>query len=213
MAEDDLLVGHTALLQHLLRLGAERAAGAGDDADRGRCLSIRIDVAQHGIGIGDLEGVALDLRLDKLLLYHPVLDQHRVAPRALAEAKVRLVDQHAHPLGELTVAIGNKPDIVGFLVLLPRIHDEGIIDRETDDVIHTVGLEYVGQFVKARQVGGGTGRGEGAGQREHHHGLALEQLIRADIAPLTAFTGLENNARYLLSFFALQHESTPSVSS
>ena len=45
--------------------------------------------------------IVVDARLDEHRANHPVIDHRRVAPAAFAEADVVLVDQHAHPPGEL----------------------------------------------------------------------------------------------------------------
>ena len=49
--------------------------------------------------------------------------------------------QHAHAVGEVAVAIGDEGDVVGFLVVLPGIHDEGVIDGNAENVIHAQLLE------------------------------------------------------------------------
>jgi hypothetical protein len=48
------------------------------------------------------------LRLEEHLLYLLVAHEHRVAPRALAEVEVALVDEQAHRLGEGAVAVGQQ---------------------------------------------------------------------------------------------------------
>jgi hypothetical protein len=91
VGEDD-----TVRLQHGLGAGAERAARLGEHHDRLARRGVRVDEAQHGVGIRHFERIALLVRLDEDLVDDAVLDQHRIAPGALAEAEVALVDQQAH---------------------------------------------------------------------------------------------------------------------
>ncbi len=128
MAERDLVVTDAELSQQGLGLGAELAADAGQDGNLVRLLGVRVNEIQQGVGIGHLERVAGLVRLDELLHDHAILDQHRVAPGALAEAEVALVDQQAHAFGEGAVAVWNQGDVVGLLLGAPLGHDEGVVD-------------------------------------------------------------------------------------
>ena len=65
-----------------------------------------------------------------------------------------LIDEHAHLLGELAVAIGQEQDVAALLRARPFIHDERIVHRDTDDAVDAVGEKRRRQFVVARHVGG-----------------------------------------------------------
>jgi hypothetical protein len=191
--EHQLLVGDVAVLQQALGLDAVGAAFAGEHHHFQRLFGVGRDVAQHGVGIGDLEGIARLVRLDEHLHHLAVLHQHGVAPGALAETEVVLVHQHAHAFGELAVAVRDEHDFIGLLFGLPGIHDEGVVDRDAGDGVDTVLAEHRCQFVVARHVGGGAGGSEGAGQGEQHHGLALEDVVAGDVDPFMAAAGTEHD--------------------
>ena len=58
-----------------------------------------------------------------------VVDDRGIAPRALAEAQMPFVDQHAEATREVTVAVGQQLDVFQTLMLAPLIHDKGVVDR------------------------------------------------------------------------------------
>ncbi|MNX99780.1 hypothetical protein D3C86_1322470 [compost metagenome] len=182
-----------------------RAADLREHHDLVGALRVRGDVVQHRVGVRDLERVARLFRLDKHLGHHAVLDQHRIAPAALAKAQVGLVHQHAHAVGEFTVAVGNHGDVLGLLVLRPLVHHEGIVHGHAQDGVHALLGEHRRQFVVARQVGGRAGRRESAGQREDHDGLAVEQFGRGHVLPFIVLTHTEGDLGNALAFAGLQH--------
>src|SRR5207249_9553285 len=86
VVEPHLAVLVAEVLQQLLRLGAVTAAFAREDRHLVGLLRPGIDVPKHGVGVGDFEGIPGLLRLYEHLLDDAVLHQHRIAPRAPAEA-------------------------------------------------------------------------------------------------------------------------------
>ena len=182
-----------------------RAALARENGHELGLAGVGVDVGEHGVGIGDLEGVALDLGLDEHLLDDPVAYQHRVAPRTLAEAQVFLVDQHAHAVAEGAVAVGDDGDVLRLLIRLPGVHDEGVVDRDAEDAVDAVVPEHPGQLVVARQMRRRTGWREGARQREDDDRLSREQLPGGDVHPLAALLDPEGDVWNPLSFTVLQH--------
>src|SRR4029079_2554316 len=126
------------LLEERFRLGAEAAAVARQDGDLVRLLRLGIDVVEHGVRVRHLERVTSLLWLDEHLLDHAVLNQHRIAPRALAEAEVGLVDEHAHLLGELAIAVGQQRHVAALLGARPLVHDESVVHGYADNAVHAV---------------------------------------------------------------------------
>jgi hypothetical protein len=199
-------VGQARLAQDPLGPGAVHAARLGEEQDVR--LRRAAHVLQHGVGVGDVEGVAGALLLDEHLLDDPVVDQHRVAPGAGAEAQLVLVHQHPHPLRELAVAVGHEGDAVGVLVRLPGVHHEGVVHRHAEDVVHPGRRELVGQHVVAGQVRAGAGGGEGAGEGEDHHLLVREQVLGRHRAPVALrVADAEVDVGDALTFTVLFHGS------
>ena len=97
------------------------------------------------------------------------------------------------PGAEITVAVGQEGQVVGVLLALPLVHDEGVVDRNADDVIDAVLPEFGRQLVVARHVRGRAGRGEGAGQREDDNGFTFEDVIAGTVYPVVIATGAESN--------------------
>src|SRR3546814_13442182 len=78
---------------------------------------------------------------------------------------------------------GNELDVVQALLLAPGIHHEGVVHRETVDLVDAFGLELRIELVEIRELVGRAGRREGAGQREQHHALALEVVVGGLVLP------------------------------
>src|SRR5439155_20520834 len=115
--------------------------------------------------------------LDGEVLHASVLHDHRIALRAGAHAEAARVEPEADRLGELAVAVGEHAHLARRVVgLSPRAHDEGVVDREADDLVDALGPDRAGLLEEAGQVLQGTGGREGAGHRKQHHALALEHL-------------------------------------
>src|SRR5665811_2267770 len=117
-------------------------------------------------------------RLEIEQLEHAVIHQHRVALGADAEAVAGGVELHADRLGEFGVAVGEEGGFVALVgVALPRVHDEGVVDRDDGDGVDALVLDGVGVEENARQMHLVTGAGVGAGHREQRHLLALENIV------------------------------------
>src|SRR3546814_17479535 len=108
-----------------------------------------------------------------------VVDEHRIARAARAEAETRSVHLQPDGLRELAVAVGEHRHLAFSLVgLAPRAHDEGVVDRGARDLVDALGPERVGLVQIARQVLGRAGRREGAGQPKQPDLAALEEILR-----------------------------------
>jgi hypothetical protein len=112
-------------------------------------------VFQYVIRCRDAE---LARRLDVQLLDHAVLGVQREALGAQAHAEGRGVQLQAERLGEGAVAVGQHVQAFGhLLVLRPRAHHEGVVDRQAGDVDAALGelghvLHVTGRCL-AEQVG------------------------------------------------------------
>ena len=71
-----------------------------------------------------------------------------------------LVDQHAHPAGEMARAVGQQLDLFQPEVLAPLVHHEGVVDRQAVDLVHAGGLEHVVEPLIVRALLVAAGRGE-----------------------------------------------------
>ncbi len=168
-----------------------------------RGLRVGGEVLQHGVGVGHLERVAFLVGFDEHLLDHTVAHEHRVAPRAVAEVQVALVDEHAHLAGELGVAVRQHRQVVAVLVARPLLHDERVVDGQAHDVVDAVLAEHRRQLVVAGQVGGRAGGREGAGQREDDDVAALEQLAAVDGGPVVVAAHAERDVGDPVAFLAV----------
>ena len=119
---------------------------------------------------------------------------------ALAETEFFLVDQHSHACAEVTVSVRKEGQVVGVLFTLPLVHDESVVDRDTNDLVHTVLLEHRRKLVVTRYVSGRASRGKCARQREYDDGLVLEDFVRVDVDPLVLAAGSENDLGHCLAF-------------
>ena len=85
---------------------------------------------QQMLGRGDLELAAL---FDVQLLDHAVLDQHRIALRALAQAEARTVQHQTQGAGQLAVAVGKHDDAVDSTTQAVRyLRERGFLNRQED---------------------------------------------------------------------------------
>src|SRR3546814_17553462 len=81
-----------------------------------------------------------------------VVDEHRIALAARAEAETRSVHLQPDGLRELAVAVGEHRHLAFSLVgLAPRAHDEGVVDRGARARVDALGPERVGLVQFARQ--------------------------------------------------------------
>src|SRR6202008_2462349 len=69
---------------------------------------------------------------------------------------------------------------LALLILAPRTHDEGVVDRDAPHLVHALGLELVDVLHVARHVLGRAGGRERAGQTEEHDLLSLGQLAHLE---------------------------------
>lgn len=69
-----------------------------------------------------------------------------------------------------------KDLVVDLEVLLPRPHDEGVVNGDTGDGVDSLGLELGGILHEPRKVLLGAGRGERAGYSEEDGLLALGEV-------------------------------------
>mmetsp|Transcript_27571 Transcript_27571/g.81047 ORF Transcript_27571/g.81047 Transcript_27571/m.81047 type:complete len:208 (-) Transcript_27571:88-711(-) len=135
-----------------------------------------LEVLQHGLRIGHLEGVRARVLGDGAALDEDLLDLHvvnhaRVAPRALAEAALRVPHAgHPHAAGKEGGAVRQKFHLREAksprgLVLLealleaPLTHDKGVVHREAVDLINPKRLDLLVRLLVAREVR--TGGNEG----------------------------------------------------
>src|SRR5262245_40934439 len=89
-----------ALVEQSPRLRAVLTPVAREDRDLVRLASFRVDVREHRRGVRYLERIPGLVGLDEHLLDDAVAHEHRVAPRALAEAEIALVHELTHAGGE-----------------------------------------------------------------------------------------------------------------
>src|SRR5439155_18135595 len=110
-----------------------------------------LQLSQQRIAAGDFD--LAGHRLEVQLLDHAVLDQHRVALGADAEAVAGGVELHADRLGEVGIAVGEEYGFVALVgVALPGVHDEGVVDGDDGDGVHALVLDGIGVEEDARQV-------------------------------------------------------------
>ena len=115
-------------------------------------------------------------------LHDPVLDQHRVAVGALAEAAAPQIELHAERAREIAAAIGQHQHLLAdILRLAPGAHDKSVVDRDAGDLIDALRLQIRRLLDIARQVTLRASRGEGARHREQRHLLAAKQLVGGDV--------------------------------
>mmetsp|Transcript_2955 Transcript_2955/g.8588 ORF Transcript_2955/g.8588 Transcript_2955/m.8588 type:complete len:282 (-) Transcript_2955:61-906(-) len=187
-----------------------------------RLLLHRFEVLHHGVHVRHLERVRSRVLSDSAALDEDLLDLHvidhaRVAPRALAEASLRVPDAgHAHAPGEKAGAIRQELRLqeaegAGRLVLLealleaPLAHDEGVVHRETVDVVDAHCLDRLVVLLIPREVGGGAGGRERSGEREEHDALALEEVLCRHVLPVEGVLRLHGDARARLEDDAGHH--------
>ena len=107
-----------------------------------------------------------------------VLGIERVAARPVIESRRFRRPVHADGLGELGARIPEKGQTrcFGAGILGPGGHDEGIVDRNTDDLVHPAGVEIGLGADEAGHMRRAAGARVGAGQAEDHD-LAAPGLV------------------------------------
>src|SRR5579883_24097 len=159
------------------REGRRNRNGIGPSADP--ASTRRSERLEHGLRARHLEGAGL---LDIEQLDGPVIDEHGVALRALAETIAAAIELEPDRAGEVAIAVGEHLDLaLDLLLLAPGIHDEGVVHREAGDRIDALCPELVRLLDEAREMLGRACRREGAGKREKHHLLALEELVGLNV--------------------------------
>src|SRR5919109_4500498 len=95
----------------------------------------RLKGPQHRLGAGSIDLAGL-LLLDIKCLDHSVIDQHRIALRALAESTSDQIEFEPESPGEVPAAVGQHPNFA-FCLLLPTPcgHDEDVVDGDTSDLV------------------------------------------------------------------------------
>mmetsp|Transcript_22842 Transcript_22842/g.48588 ORF Transcript_22842/g.48588 Transcript_22842/m.48588 type:complete len:207 (+) Transcript_22842:236-856(+) len=122
-----------------------------------------------GIGLGFLDHVeGLD---------DAVLDDHRKASRSVSQRDDGIVSVQLMRLRKFTIDVGQEGDLLKIVshALGPVVVGVGVRNRIADDLVDTLGLEIVLEFLVRRVMGRRAGSGEGSGYTKYCHFLALEQ--------------------------------------
>ncbi|KAF5940656.1 hypothetical protein HYC85_021823 [Camellia sinensis] len=102
-------------------------------------------------------------------LHDSIIHQHRVPPRPHSQPN-RLITQiklTTNRLRESPIAIAEKHHIVADIeILLPRLHDEGIVDGDAGDGVNAFGFELRRLLDETWEVFLGASGGESAGDGE-----------------------------------------------
>ena len=194
-AQNDFFVSQAFVLQGFFGFSAERAARFGEYGNRRLFFPRRIDGFQHGVRIGYFKRIAVFYRLYESFFNHAVFNQHRVTPRAVAEAQLVFRNQHAHAACEFAIAVRYDGDVFGFLIGQPCVHHKSVVYGYAQNAVHAAFEEFFGQFVVARQVGRRASRGKCTGQGEYDHGFAFKQVVGRNVYPSVALAGVEYDGR------------------
>src|SRR5271166_122859 len=149
-------------------------------AQNGPLFAIRLlDLPQNVLGARQvrLAGLGLDIEL----LHDAVLDQHRIAFRAHAEAGDGKIDVEPDRLGEGRVPVSEEVDLsLGARRFRPCSEHVVVVDRGHGDTVNALGAKTRLVGDEARQMVLVARRREGARQAEQHHRLADEVILRLD---------------------------------
>ncbi len=144
--------------------------------------------SQHSLGLAFTIRVFVGTRVIDAGLFEPrddaaIFDDHRVAPGPVAKAEMVLVDQHAHPAGEVARTVREELGLADAKMLSPLVHDKGIVDREAVDLIRPRRAQIViGAFIGGALFGA-AGRGERTRQGEDDNALAIKDVGACQIVP------------------------------
>src|SRR5262245_40196286 len=187
--------------------GSTRAAPV-RPAARGRAGNPSAELAEHRFRARHVEAAR---RLDEKLAHLPVLHQHGIALGPRAHAEPAGVHLEADGAGELAVPVRDHADLTAGIVLLaPGPHDEGVVHRQAEDLVHALLADVACLVDAAGKVLHRAGWGEGAGDGEEHNRLPLRELahghlLRARISHLHELhvrgqrvTGLDRHGPFLL---------------
>lgn len=112
-----------------------------------------------------------------------VVDYHRIPPRAITEAQVFLLDQHAHRAGKITVAVRKHFNVLDTQVFAPLKHGKSIVDAQAIHFIDALADDFRILGIIARQMRTRTGRSKCAGQGKHYDFPTFEDVVCADVLP------------------------------
>src|SRR6266403_347852 len=158
-----------------LSAGQSPSAVALAGKKRGYCLQLTQDV----FGRGHLE---LPGRLDVDLGRQAIAHDERKALATRTHAKALGVELQSERARILAVAVREHQDPVTHARgLAPGVHDEHVVHGHARDGVDALGADLIGQLHETGQVLGVAGRGERPRHREHHHHLALEELLGREV--------------------------------
>src|SRR5882724_2138893 len=95
---------------------------------------------------------------------------------------------------KIAISVREHGHGIGLVLLSPGAQDGRIVHRGASDDIDAFLAQRAGIVAKARQMFGGTHRGEGARHGEECDAFSLEKLVRADFLH-TAFRDLPERCR------------------
>jgi hypothetical protein len=117
-------------------------------------------------------------RLDVEKLDHAVVDQHRKALAAQAEALRGQIEFEAERLRVVGAAVAHHADLAaGLLVARPGAHHERIVDGHADHIADALRFQLVDVLQVARHVLRRARRGECTGESEDRDLLATRQIL------------------------------------
>src|SRR5205814_4197016 len=103
------------------------------------------------------------------------------------------IELETERLGIGAAAVRHHSYLAGSLLILrPRAHDEGVVDRHAENVVDALGFELRVVREVARHVLRGAGRRERAGQTEQHDPLAAREVVDLEfVGPERTAFGLD----------------------
>ena len=134
----------------------------------------KLQVSENSLDARDGDtGTGLLLNIGDLV----VVNNDGVSGSALAKASRRKINGETNSLRERSVAIGSKDQLISTTKrLTPGSLHKRIIGRENDNVINSLGLDFINFLDKRRNVVGSTGRSEGTRNRNNHDFLVRKFL-------------------------------------
>lgn len=135
----------------------------------------KLQVSENSLDARDGDtGTGLLLNIGDLV----VVNNDGVSGSALAKASRRKINGETNSLRERSVAIGSKDQLISTTKrLTPGSLHKRIIGRENDNVINSLGLDFINFLDKRRNVVGGAGGGEGTRNRDNDNLLVGKLLL------------------------------------